>query len=307
VLAARKADARSRRSSVSRVAEDYNLFLLPPITLSCSHEHAGFGGSVSISSTTLHTIINDVAKSLDQQGIHTLAIVNGHGGNYLLSNVVQEANVESARMILFPHSKDWQDARTAAGCETNNDDDMHAGEAETSILLLRAHHGSQSWVELGVHLVRAGSGRAASAVLVKLQLATAVVVQHPARRPGRMRVMLVSPAHQGGNDRIEPVGLRGRQVLIPLRPLLVAVPLEHAVLDELAQPVAQHGAGDPQVLDELLEPATTQQDIANDQQRPAFTDDLQATRDRAHLVGVVVVEHTRSLPEIGRVTRPTLC
>lgn len=121
-----------------RVAEDYNLFLLPPITLSCSHEHAGFVGSVSISSTTLHTIINDVARSLEQQGIHKLAIVNGHGGNYVLSNVVQEANVESARMILFPHSKDWQDVRTAAGCETNNHDDMHGGEAETSILLAEA-------------------------------------------------------------------------------------------------------------------------------------------------------------------------
>jgi creatinine amidohydrolase len=121
-----------------RVAEDYNLFLLPPVALSCSHEHAGFAGSVSISSTTLHTIIKDVQRSLEQAGIHKLAIVNGHGGNYVLSNVVQEANVEGPRMILFPHSKDWQDARTAAGCETNNHDDMHGGEAETSILLAEA-------------------------------------------------------------------------------------------------------------------------------------------------------------------------
>ena len=68
-------------------------------------------------------------------GIQKLAIVNGHGGNYVLSNVVQEANVEGPRMILFPHSKDWGDAREAAGCETNNHDDMHAGELETSILL----------------------------------------------------------------------------------------------------------------------------------------------------------------------------
>lgn len=121
-----------------RVADDYNLFLLPPITVGCSHEHAGFVGSVSISSTTLHTIITDVARSLEQAGIHKLAIVNGHGGNYVLSNVVQEANVGGPRMVLFPHSKDWQDARTAAGCETNNHDDMHGGEAETSILLAEA-------------------------------------------------------------------------------------------------------------------------------------------------------------------------
>jgi creatinine amidohydrolase len=31
-----------------RVAEDYPVLLLPPITMSCSHEHAGFAGTVSI-------------------------------------------------------------------------------------------------------------------------------------------------------------------------------------------------------------------------------------------------------------------
>jgi creatinine amidohydrolase len=121
-----------------RVATAYNLFLLPPITFGCSHEHAGFPGSVSISSTTLHAIVTDIATSLTQAGTHKLAIINGHGGNYVLSNIVQEANVAGPRMILFPHSRDWKDARTAAGCETTNHDDMHGGEAETSILLAEA-------------------------------------------------------------------------------------------------------------------------------------------------------------------------
>jgi creatinine amidohydrolase len=102
------------------------------------HEHAGFAASVSISSTILHTIISDVAKSLEQAGIHKLAIVNGHGGNYVLSNIVKEADIAGPRMVLFPRSLDWRDARTAAGCETANHDDMHGGEAETSILLAEA-------------------------------------------------------------------------------------------------------------------------------------------------------------------------
>jgi creatinine amidohydrolase len=116
----------------------YNLVLLPPIKIGCSHEHAGYPRSISISSTTLHTIVSDVMRSLEQSGIHKLAIVNGHGGNYVLSNIVQEANVPGPRMVLFPHSLDWRDARTAAGCETTNHDDMHGGEAETSILLAEA-------------------------------------------------------------------------------------------------------------------------------------------------------------------------
>lgn len=118
-----------------RVAADYDLFLLPPVSLGCSHEHAGFAGSVSISSATLAAIVTDVASSLRTAGVEKLVVVNGHGGNYVLSNVVQEANVEGRRMALFPRSEDWRDARKAAGVATDNHQDMHGGEGETSILL----------------------------------------------------------------------------------------------------------------------------------------------------------------------------
>lgn len=118
-----------------RIATDYGLLLLPPITIGSSHEHADFTGTVSIRSVTLHAIVSDVAASLAQAGITKLVIVNGHGGNYILSNVVQEANVNERRMVLFPHSEDWADARNTAGLVTSNHEDMHGGEAETSILL----------------------------------------------------------------------------------------------------------------------------------------------------------------------------
>jgi creatinine amidohydrolase len=38
------------------ISEAYNLWLLPPITISCSHEHAAWPGTVSISARTLHRI-----------------------------------------------------------------------------------------------------------------------------------------------------------------------------------------------------------------------------------------------------------
>jgi creatinine amidohydrolase len=118
-----------------RIAADYDLFLLPPITIGCSHEHAGFVGSVSISSITLHAIVTDVAASLEHRGVRKLAIVNGHGGNYVLGNIVQEANIATRRMVLYPQEADWKEARAYSGVQTDNHEDMHAGEAETSILL----------------------------------------------------------------------------------------------------------------------------------------------------------------------------
>ncbi|MCA1672418.1 MAG: creatininase family protein [Actinobacteria bacterium] len=121
-----------------RVSSDYDLLLLPPITIGCSHEHADFTGTVSISSVTLYAIVTDVAASLGRAGMTKLVLINGHGGNYVLSNVAQESNVGEHSTVLFPRSEDWTDARRAAGLITSNHEDMHGGEAETSILLATA-------------------------------------------------------------------------------------------------------------------------------------------------------------------------
>jgi creatinine amidohydrolase len=117
------------------IADEYNLFLLSPLTISCSHEHAAFPGTVSIRASTLYTVVNDIVDSLNRAGIHALALVNGHGGNYVLSNVVQEANERGRRMILFPRREDWDIARRESGMITSGHDDMHGGELETSLLL----------------------------------------------------------------------------------------------------------------------------------------------------------------------------
>ena len=118
-----------------RLATDYNLFLLPPVTIACSHEHSGFPGTVSISASTLTVLIADVRESLRAQGIDKLVIVNGHGGNYFLSNVVVQANVSDRCMTLFPTRQDWDQARKDSGCVSNHSEDMHAGELEVSLLL----------------------------------------------------------------------------------------------------------------------------------------------------------------------------
>jgi creatinine amidohydrolase len=118
------------------VAAAYPVLLLPPVAISCSHEHAAWPGTVSISARTLHAMIGDIRESLDGQGVRGLVVVNGHGGNYVLANVVQEATaVGGACMALFPSSADWAAARNVAGMATGGHKDMHAGELETSILL----------------------------------------------------------------------------------------------------------------------------------------------------------------------------
>ncbi|MEU7480760.1 creatininase family protein [Lentzea sp. NPDC042327] len=115
----------------SRIAEAYDVRLLAPVQFSCSQEHADWPGTVSISARTLVSLVTDIADSLRHNGVEHLVLVNAHGGNYVLSNVVQE----STGMALFPGRDDWAFAREKAGIETSAYSDMHAGELETSILL----------------------------------------------------------------------------------------------------------------------------------------------------------------------------
>ncbi|RDH76545.1 creatininase family protein [Mycolicibacterium moriokaense] len=114
----------------------HNAFQLPALAFGCSHEHADFPGTVSISPGTLSMVVKDVVDSLVRHGILGLIIVNAHGGNYVLSNVVQESNIRGQlRVGLYPSREDWAEARQAASITSSAHDDMHAGELETSILL----------------------------------------------------------------------------------------------------------------------------------------------------------------------------
>lgn len=163
------------------IADRYGLLLLPAITIGCSHEHADFIGTVSISARTLYALIHDVAGSLEQREIRRLVLVNGHGGNYVLGNVVQEANVGERRMALFPHRDDWTHARKAAGMVTDSHQDMHGGELETSLLLhvapelVRPGFEADDWVAPErTHLhVRGMAGYTESGLIGRPSLATA--------------------------------------------------------------------------------------------------------------------------------------
>jgi len=123
-------------SAISReLASTYSLLQLPPVTISCSHEHSAWRGTVSISSSTLHSVIDDIYRSITDAGLTSLVILNCHGGNYVLANVVQEGSAHGNSIALYPSGRDWAEARQSARLATSNHEDMHAGELETSILL----------------------------------------------------------------------------------------------------------------------------------------------------------------------------
>jgi creatinine amidohydrolase len=163
-------------------------------------------GTASISASTLNSVVNDVIDSLKSQGIRGLVIVNAHGGNYVLSNAAQEANVQGrVRVGLFPSREDWTEARKAAGITSTNHDDMHAGELETSILLAsHPGHVREGWQTADHsatdrrHLTTVGmSAYTASGVIGYPSRASAekgrAVIEHLGKAAGELITLLVEP------------------------------------------------------------------------------------------------------------------
>jgi Creatinine amidohydrolase len=88
------ADTLIASAITEAISQHHKIFQLPPITFGCSHEHSTLPGTVSLGPATLAAVVTDVSTSLVQQGISALIVVNGHGGNYVLGNVVQQLNAD---------------------------------------------------------------------------------------------------------------------------------------------------------------------------------------------------------------------
>jgi mycofactocin precursor peptide peptidase len=93
----------------------------PPITFGSSYEHQSFPGTASIGTAVLTSLFVELARSMRTWSGPVL-FVNGHGGSpRALDEAVEQLRTEG-------HVVSW------APCSTD-DVDLHAGHAETSLLL----------------------------------------------------------------------------------------------------------------------------------------------------------------------------
>jgi len=92
----------------------------PAVGIAASGEHAGFSGTLSIGVEVLTQVLVELGRSADWA--HGLVFVNGHGGNmHAVATAVRTLVAEGRRVST------WS--------PTGNGDDLHAGHAETSVML----------------------------------------------------------------------------------------------------------------------------------------------------------------------------
>ena len=84
---------------------------------------------------TLAAVIQDIASSLFAQGIYKLLLLNGHGGNFILEPAIQAIQQKIPRMRIVMPSDLWPLVDGAGAIFEAPENDLHAGEIETSILL----------------------------------------------------------------------------------------------------------------------------------------------------------------------------
>src|SRR5262249_52391171 len=107
--------------------------------------------------------------------------------------------------------------------------------------------------------------------------------------------VLVAPLAQRRERDVQLEAFRGEPVFEALRALAVADPLQDPLLDEAPEPVGEHVPRDAEALLKLVEAALPEEDVADDQQRPALAHHLERTRDRAVLAVVVAPEHGETI------------
>lgn len=99
--------------------------------------------------------------------------------------------------------------------------------------------------------------------------------------------------------------LTGEPVLVARRSLLIFGPVEDSGLHQPLEADLQNVPGDAQLALELVEPAGAQKRLADDQDRPPFSDQLQRASDRAVLVGVIGGKHSSIVGGLSCLTQLT--
>jgi creatinine amidohydrolase len=132
-------DSRIAAALLKRVAEalpaDFPLSILPMLHYGVSPEHADFPGTLTLSAETMIALMVEIGRSVAAAGVRKLAILNAHGGQPQILDIVAQRLRREAGMLVFPLNayRYWHAERHFPSDEAANG--IHGGAAETSIML----------------------------------------------------------------------------------------------------------------------------------------------------------------------------
>lgn len=117
------------------LADPVPVVVTPSVWCGLAEHHMPFGGTLTLSLSTLHALLRDVCRSVLRAGFRRILLVNGHGGNVTaLRALVDELTFElSAPLAVTSYFTVGRQA--LADVLEAQDHLMHACEGETSMSL----------------------------------------------------------------------------------------------------------------------------------------------------------------------------
>jgi len=119
-----------------RLRDKLNILVVPTIRFGCSAEHMDFPGTLSLRPETMISLIKDVCASLSAHGIKKIVLLNAHGGNTsLLKGIIHQLRREIDALVVVVDTWSILSGILAEVRESPTGGAVHAGEAETSLML----------------------------------------------------------------------------------------------------------------------------------------------------------------------------
>ncbi|MBX3069332.1 MAG: creatininase family protein [Thermomicrobiales bacterium] len=125
------------RRAAATIAGQVPVIVAPTVPFGCSPHHLPFGGTLSFSTSTYYALLTDLMESLITDGFTRAMIVNGHGGNHeIIQLVVRDLALKHP--VNLAAASYWQMAGAALqeisqapGGRTPG----HAGHFETAVIM----------------------------------------------------------------------------------------------------------------------------------------------------------------------------
>ena len=122
--------------TLRRLPDSCTVLVLPMLPVGKANEHIAFDGTLSLSVQTLISLWTDVAESVFRTGLKKLMILNGHGGQSQVSEIVARDLRVRHNALVVPVN--WWSARPAVPSVFGSDEEAygyHGGAEETSVML----------------------------------------------------------------------------------------------------------------------------------------------------------------------------
>jgi creatinine amidohydrolase len=125
------------RDAAKHAAGSIPIVVTPTLPFGSSEHHFPFGGTISLSTTVYYDAVTAIVESLVRDGFRKIFLVNGHGGNHELIQLVAR-DVALRRPVAVAACSWWLagwDVMVAAGAHQVGRLPGHAGGFETSLVM----------------------------------------------------------------------------------------------------------------------------------------------------------------------------